>query len=162
MRSLINLLFALLLIALGALFIALPNTPDLRQNLFSLIEADRLILQSLGLSVVLLGAILIVSCFLVGKRKHYLVVMGRHGHVKIDETILQQYVENYFKQLFPGFTPHIEANILRGKIRIFADLPEVHYGEQRELLEKIEIELHTLFQKKFGYSALFHLNISFA
>lgn len=70
----------------------------------------------------------------------------------IDEEILQQYLDAYWKRRFPNKEVPHQLRLKRETIRIIADLPKTPKDQQKELLNDVQDELQDLFFKMLGYS----------
>lgn len=158
----ITIIFSLLLIAVGAFLLVLPNAPDFQQNIVTFLEANLGLVQFSGVCIAVLGIILLISSFFVTRRDHHLVVYEKKGFVEISEDVLQQYVNSYFSALFPQSSVNVETTLKKGKIHMVLDLPEVEKEAQKLLLETLENDLTKLFEDKLGYKDDFYLSVSFA
>jgi hypothetical protein len=81
--------------------------------------------------------------------------------VWIDETIIQDYVDNYWRTLFPKGTVANRVSLKNNKIFLSAELPYVPSHQQKDMIHKIQTELSDLFSLMFGYKNSFTLSATF-
>lgn len=112
-----------------------------------------------------------VCCFLLGLallipfyglyRKQYLTLKMSGSKVLIEESIIHDYVKNYWKELFPNQEVYFEIAMHRSKtIEILAKLPLVNEEDKESFLKRIQNELGVLLARKLGYEKEFFLTIS--
>lgn len=158
--SLVTLLFAFLLIGLGAVCGLVPFIPSLQLGLIKLLNNPLPWLP-------IMGALGIVSGFLVllGAnffcRKTYMQLRMGDLHVDVDPALLTRYLEHYWRQIFPEGAIRSEVEIQRGQIAIDAELPNISVDEQRRILQRAELDLVELFHTVLRYERDFVLNVSF-
>lgn len=159
--SLVNLLFAFLLVALGIFIFTIPYAPDFRQQFVAFFQEGVFDLKVLGGLLALLGLFLLITFYFLHRRGSLVLKMGSSGKVTIDELALQKYVQGYFKDHFPGTTVDFQATCSKGQIYIIAELPQVPFEEQKSFLEQIERDFEKLFRKYLGYNDEFFFTVTF-
>lgn len=159
--SIVNLLFAVFLLAFGLFIFTIPYAPHFRHQFILFFQENLYELKIIGLLLFLLGLFLLITFYLLHRRSSLTFKMGASSTALIDNQIVQKYVKNYFQSLFPGKEVEIHTTNSRGKITIVAGLPEVPYEEQRSLLEKVEEDLQALFERYLGYKAPFFFTVTF-
>ncbi len=79
----------------------------------------------------------------------------------IDETIILNYVENYWKVIFPKRIISNRVILKKNKIFLSTDLPYVPRYEQKELISKVQKDLGDIFSRMLGYKEDFTFSASF-
>lgn len=144
-------------IILGAFFcligifgVTLPWSPSFQQAATNLIMNHTLILSLFGLGLVLIGlSIIVYAVFNLGHRYAYIKIDNRS--ISIDENLIEQYLQNYWKKNFPQHQIPFYMSIKKNSIQIVADLPPVAEPEQDQFLEKIREDFSHLFSGILGY-----------
>lgn len=158
--SLISFLIAIFFILLGIIGILIPWSANVRQEVISLISEHSLGISIFGLSFIAIGIAVVVNILLSSKTSYYQFTVGK-SHVYIDETVVQHYLTEYWKELFLGQEIPNRITLKNNRIDVTADLPYVQPSQQEELLIKIQNELTELFSDLLGYRQQFHLSVSF-
>jgi hypothetical protein len=158
--SLISLVVALFFILLGVIAALLPWSVAVRSDLISLILEGSMTLFFFGCGFILIGCAIVLNIFISGRRSYYELKGGESG-VLIDENILQDYVQNYWKQIFPKSEVPTKLSVKRNRMHITADLPYVPKSQRDVVLEQIKHDLEEIFSKYVGYNNSFSLSISF-
>lgn len=158
--SLFNFVTALLFLIIGVVCIALPWSPEIRTELVQFILEDTYLLLILG-SVFLLLSFMILFHLWVNLKRRYYRLRSHNRSVIVDEAVFQQYLDTYWKQLFPE--NDVPSNVIVGpkKLKITADLPYVPLSEQKDLLKRIQSDLEELFGNFVGYQRDYVISISF-
>ncbi|MFZ4772816.1 MAG: hypothetical protein ACOYK9_02355 [Chlamydiia bacterium] len=158
--SLIHLFSLIFFIAVGCFALFSAISLPLRGQLGSvLIYAETLlepkVLGILGACFLAYGLLLLIL-LLMGFRKVYLRVALKGSKVMIDHSIIQEYIQSYFKTLFPGQNPPLEVIFHpKQRLEILTKLPET--ADKELLLKRIENELGVLLARKLGYKEEFIL-----
>ncbi|MDF2549858.1 MAG: hypothetical protein K0S07_925 [Chlamydiales bacterium] len=153
-------IFAAFLLMVGIFFAILPWWTSFRLAFISFIENQVLVLQMIGLGLFAMGSSLLYT-FLVAQKRRYYHVRSATGSVDIDEAVIQAYVDNYWKGAFPNEHISSSISIRKEEISISADLPQVPFEQQRDLLYKIEGDLKDLFYRTLNYKHPLTLSLSF-
>lgn len=159
--SLITFIIAVFFILLGLINIMIPWSGEVRYGLIRFILEDSLAISLFGFAFVIVGLALAIYILLGARRQYYHTKVGRHA-VHIDQNVLDQYLNVYWKQLFPKAEIPYQISIRKNKIHLLVDLPHVPLLEQKPLLEKIKQDLQDLLVAKVGYDEEFYLAASFA
>lgn len=159
--SLFNFFTALIFILIGIVSFILPWSTGVRTDLVQFILEDSYLIFLLGSVFILLGAITLINLWFNFKRRYYRLKSNNRS-VVVDEAIFQQYLDTYWKQLFPE--NHIPSHVVVGrkKLKITADLPYVPLSEQKNLLNRIQSDLEEMFSDYVGYHRDYLISISFA
>lgn len=158
--SLISLFIALFFILLGIIGIILPWSSSMQSLAVSLILENSLLIFLFGLSFLAIGIATVVNILLNARRRYYhFKVSGQT--VSVDTTLIQSYLQKYFKELFPNIDVPFQLEVKKNKLFITADLPYVAKNDQDALLERMRTELRELLSDFLGYKHQFHLSASF-
>jgi hypothetical protein len=158
--SIINLLVAVLLIVLGIFIFMIPRAVHFQQLVMNLLTEKSYLFTILGISVGVVGILLLIAFYMMNRRHSYYLAMGNH-FLTIDESIIQKYLTEYWKELFPGTDLHQEVALKNNLIHLTVDLPYIAFDEQRKILERIELDLQKLFSRIFDYRKEFYITVSF-
>jgi len=158
--SLITFIIAIFFIMLGIVSAMLPWSTTVRTNLVQFILEDSFILFLLGSGLIIVG-LAIIANIVLGMQHRYYNIKSENHVASLDEKLFQQYLNVYWKELFPNHQiPH--QVILKGKtLHVTADLPQVPISEQKQLIGRIENDLNDIFSQYLGYNKEFLLSISF-
>lgn len=157
--SAVHLFVIFVILAIGVCFIALAKIPHVKFLISDLLSEKPEVCFSLGIFVLVLGCILLVGLYAMNRKRYYQVSM-KGNKTKIDEAIIQKYVENYWQRIFPG--QKFSAGVLlhpNRKIEIMAEIPNMPEEEQIELLEKVETELGGILAGNLKYDKEFELTV---
>ncbi len=151
---------ALFFILLGLVGIIIPWSPSIRTNFVQFILNESLLLSLFGLISIFIGLAIAASLLINAKRKYYYIRSGEHA-ISVDEAVIQQYLDVYWKELFPGSDIASRLVLKNNKIHISVDLPTLPIGRQQLILEKIKQDLRSKFADLLGYHNEFFLTSSF-
>ena len=158
--SLISLMVALFFIVLGVVGVLLPWSPLVRADLIQFILEDSLAIFLFGFVFIVVG-LAIVIYIVLGTRRTYYRLKGGAQSVHIDEKVVQDYLDTYWKELFPlQQIPH-RLQIHKNKIHLTADLPFIPYDEQKAVSDRIKQDLNEIFSSFLGYREPFYLTLSY-
>jgi hypothetical protein len=158
--SLISLAIALFFLTLGIMCMMLPWSPIVRSDLIQFILEDSIAISLFGFGFAIVALALIINIGF-STRYNYYKVRSEPNAISIDETIIQEYLNTYWKTLFPQSTIPSRLKIKKNRIYIIADLPYIPLQEQKQFLEKVKAELNDLFSTILGYRDVFYLSASF-
>lgn len=159
-NSLISLVIAIFFLMLGVVSIMLPWSPSARADLIDLILQDSMVLAFFGLGFILIGLSIVIHIALNARHHYYHIKTGPYS-IQVDESIIQDYLDSYWRQLFPYAEVPNRFMIKRNKIHITADLPYVPPSEQKILLKQSSDELAQLLESFLGYRQPLTLSASF-
>ncbi|MDX8431292.1 MAG: hypothetical protein SNF33_05775 [Candidatus Algichlamydia australiensis] len=154
--SCVHLLSSLLAIIAGALCITLRFSDHLQ----ILLTRHNSLLLKLGIILIVTGFALIMTLFLLNRRRYYEVKMAT-GRASIDEKLLRSFLIKYWQERYPEQT-HPDV-IVRAKKRleILAELPKIDDPDEKEaLLRNLEEDLGDRLFQNFSYQGEFFLTIS--
>lgn len=158
--SLLSILLALFFLLLGVICIVIPWSMDVRAHLIQFIIEEGVAISLFGCAFFAIGVGIILNSVLNARRHSYVVKSGEHGFT-VDEQVVQQYLDLYWKQLFPANDVPMQLFIKKHKIHIAIELPFLPLPEQKPLLERIKDDLAELFATKLGYYKEFSLAATF-
>lgn len=158
--SLISFIIAVFFILLGVIGVMVPWSPGIRTDLIQFILDDSLAISLFGFASIVIGLAIVINILLNTKKRYYHIRSDSKA-IDIDETVIQQYLATYWKQLFPGSDIPCRMILKNNKIHITVDFPHLPIAQQQLLLERIKEDLRTTFTKMLGYHNDFYLSASF-
>lgn len=158
--SLISLTVAIFFLMLGLVAVLLPWSPLVRADIIQFILEDSIAIFLFGFVFIVVGLAIVISILLSTRRSYYRLKGGVQT-VLIDEHVIQDYLDTYWKELFPKTTIPNRLQIKKNKIYLSADLPYIPQEEQKAVLERIRNDLTDIFSSFLGYQEPFHLAASF-
>lgn len=158
--SLISLAVALFFIVLGVLSMLLLFSPYVRNSLVQFILENSVMLFLFGFSFLVIGIAIVAHVIIGAQKKHYYIKSNNHS-IYISEDVFQEYLDNYWKQLFPNQDVPNQVELKKDKIHITAELPFVPIPEQKKIITRIERDLSELFNRLIGYRKEYILSLSF-
>lgn len=158
--SLISLAIAIFFIMLGIISVMLPWSPMVRTDLIQFILEDSIAIFIFGFCLIIIGLAVVINIAFSARRSYYRLRSGPKS-IWIDESVIQDYLNSYWKDLFPQSSVPNRLIMKKNKIHLVADLPYIPLAEQKELLERIKTDLTDLFGTFLGYRETFYLSASF-
>lgn len=145
-----NLVLSLFLIAMGLFGMGLAFSAAIRTEAITFILEQRWALFFVGLTLLLSGIILVGYVEKTSRRRYASIKTGQRACL-LDESFIEQYLETYWKNLFPAQDIAYNLTIKKNKIKITAEFPALPPDEQKSFLEKQRHELRDLFGRLLGY-----------
>jgi hypothetical protein len=145
---------------LGILSIIMPWSPTIRSNLIKFILENSMAISLFGFGFFVIGFTLLINLYMNSKRHYYYVRVG-HKSISIDQEVVQQYLDAYWKQLYPHNDIPTRLLMKKNRIKVTAELPHMPLGEQKLFVEKIQDDLQDIFSRTLGYPHDFMLALSF-
>lgn len=158
--SLISFSIAVFFILLGLICILLPWSPGMRTNVIQFILENSVTIFLFGFGFMMIGIFIVINILLSARRQYY-QIQSDTNPVLVDESLIQEYVNGYWKELFPEAEIPSRLTLKQNKIHVQADLPYLSEPQQEILLERIKKDLKDLFGRILGYQEPFYLSISF-
>lgn len=150
-----------LLIALAGIFgLIWPLVPRFRSGFIYWLDSGTWTIPLLGLGLFLLGCLLVAGALIQNRRHYYHVRMGDRT-VQVDESVIEGYLDEYWRTLFPESQVTNRIRIKREKIYITSDLPHLPFRQQKELLGRIDTDLSEIFSRVLDYRKEFWFTASF-
>ena len=137
----------------------IPWSAAIRTAFIQFILEDALALSLFGFGFILIGLAMVTHILQNSKRRYYYVRSDQS--VLVNETALEEYVNAYWKQLFPGRDIPSRLTLKKNKIQITAALPDLPFDQQKQLMEKIKNDLDDHFKQLLGPQSEFSLMASF-
>lgn len=159
-HSLINLIIALFFMLIGIVGITIPWSNNVRSLLTRFIYEDSLAISLFGFAFFFISLAMVINLLLHFRQRHYRINSSK-ATATVDEAVIQEYLNSYWKQLFPKNDIPCRLDMKDNKIHIAVDLPFLPIQEQKPLLERIRKDLIKIFAKVLGYSDEFFLSASF-
>lgn len=149
----------LFVMAFGLCLVIMPYAEAFRYGIAEFFIARPAMLFSLGLVVLGSGVFLMLGFFFMHKKRYYKLRM-QCGKTEIEESIIKDYVKDYWESIFPGKPFELEVVLGRSqKIEIVTKLPQGK-EDSKELFERIKSELGVLLARRLGYEKEFVLTIT--
>lgn len=158
--SLISFVIALFFMLIGVVGVMIPWSLDVRTLLTRFIFEDSLAISLFGFAFFVIGAAMLINFLLSTKRRYY-KISSQNSSATVDEAVIQEYLNTYWKQLFPKNDIPCHLTLKKNRIHISVDLPFLPIQEQKPLLERIRKDLIGIFAQVLGYSDEFFLTASF-
>lgn len=158
--SLISLIISLFFILLGVIGLLFPWFPSMRETLVHFIMENSLMMFLFGIALTVSGVAMISHLIYTSRRHSYEIRSGRQIY-RIEQSLIEDYLNTYWKQLFPKIEIPNHVSIQKNKIHITADLPYIPIEQQKSLLERIEHDLSDIFTRVLGYRDEYIISISF-
>ena len=149
--STVSVVIGLFFILLGLLGILLPWSPHIRTDFIQFILENSIAISLFGFGFIVIGAIVVIEVYSNMRRKIYYVRRGKKSII-IDEEIMKNYLQSYWKQSYPKQDIPSRLLIKKNRIKIVAELPFVPKLEQESLVEHIQDDLQDIFSRLLGYS----------
>lgn len=158
--SLITFIIALFFTMVGVVAVMIPWSTPVRDSLVQFILEDALAISLFGFAFIVIG-LAIASYILIGTKRRYYHIKSKGGATVVDEAVIQQYLDTYWKQLFPKHEIPCRLTLKNNKIHVSVDFPYLPAADQRPLLERVKNDLNKTFTKILGYQEEFYLSASF-
>lgn len=152
----ISFLLGVFFFLIGLFSIILPWSSFLQQAATDLIVNHTLILSLFGIGLALMGISIAVYAILNISRRYAYIKIGERS-VSLDETLIKQYLQDYWTKKLPNVQVPFYLSIRKNSIQIVADLPPMAEEVQDSFLEKIQNDFSDLFDKRLGYPNEVHL-----
>jgi hypothetical protein len=153
-------LIALFFILLGIISVLIPWFPPIRTHIILFVLENTIALSLFGLVSIIVGGAILANVLLSAKHRHYRIRCGTNS-VIVDETVIQQYLDRYWRDLFPGSEVPNKVMLKNNRIHVFANFPTLPLSDQKILLQRIEKDLTQAFDQMLGYHKEFYLSASF-
>lgn len=155
-----RLMIAIFFMFAGIAGILLPWVAVIRTQLVAFIVENSLGVFLFGMGFFATGLGIAVKTIQAAKHWQYRI-KSKSMHVAIDSSLIQNYLNTYWTELFPQHKIPNEISLKNNQIHISANLPHLPLTDQKILLQKIEKELGQLFGNILGYNREFYLSLSF-
>jgi len=156
----ITALLAVCFILAGVTCLLTPWSSAIRTHIILFIIENTALISSFGLLFVILGITLLINVIISSQYRYY-SIKSKTNSVHVDENLIQQLVDCYFKELFPKKDVPSTISIKNNTIHITVHFPYFPSFEQKPFLECVEHDLAETFSKVLGMSEEFHLSASF-
>src|SRR5690242_535734 len=117
--SFISVIIALFFVFIGIISLMLPWFPGVRMTLSTFIMEDSITIFLFGSCLLLIGIAFIAGTIWGSRRRYYRLKAGPYS-VQISEAIFLDYLESYWKQIFPNAQIPCTVKLARNKIKITA------------------------------------------
>lgn len=158
--SFISFIISVFFILLGVVGILLPWSSGVRTHLTQILLEESWFIFLFGIGFIIIGTAIATNLILGAKRRYY-EIRSNHLVTKIDESLFQDYLSTYWKQLFPACEIPNQITLKKNKIHVAADLPYIPIEQQKTLLERIERDLNDIFNRILGLRYEYVISISF-
>jgi hypothetical protein len=158
--SIFRLSAALFFVILGIVCLLLAWSDTVRNHVIQFILDSSIAICLFGFAFLMVGLSVIVKIIFDTKHRYY-EIKAPCKPISVDEAVIQDYLNAYWRDLFPQTVVPNQLTIKKNRIHLAADLPHIPLAEQKILLEKIKLDLSELFNSTFGYKDNFYLSLSF-
>lgn len=145
---------------IGLIGAMIPWSNEIRNMIVKFIFHDTLAISLFGYAFFLIGLALAAD-IVINIRKRPYKISSLKGPIAVDEAVIQTYLNEYWKQLFPENDVPCHVSLKDNKIHVAVDLPYLPIQEQKTLLERIRKDLIGIFTKILGYRDEFYISASF-
>lgn len=155
--SSIHLMVVLLILAVGFGLILESYVPSFRYGITLFLTESTKGPFIVGIVLWIMGILMLLGFYNMYRRKYYKLRLSC-SKVLIEESIIEEYVKNYWQTIFPEKANELKVTIgPKQHIEIIAKLPEKE--DLESLLERIKNELGILLARKLGYEKEFTLTV---
>lgn len=158
--SLISLIIAIFFVSIGIVSILIPWSENVRTALIGFINEDALAISLFGFTFIVIALGMIANIFINSRKKYYYVKSGNYD-VAVDETVIQQYLTRYWKELFPDSEVASRLTLKNNQIHVSVDFPYQPTEAQKLILDRVKDDLQRQFASNLGYEREFFLAASF-
>lgn len=159
--SAIHLFVVFFIFILGVMSLLVPFSPGLRFSMTYLLAEQSSIFLWIGSFSVSLGTLFFIGLWRLNK-KRYLQIKMQHNQTIIEEAIIKEYVQSYWKEMFPSIEPAFDIVIHpHQKLELITqNFPSLEEEQKESLFERVQSELGVLLARHLGYEKDFFLTIS--
>jgi hypothetical protein len=155
-----NSILALFFLIVGIFCIIAPWSTIVKEKIVNFFLGNSLAIFLFGFGFLAIGIFLFINILLRSRQPYYYTLKG-NSSTAISETLFQNYLETYWKQIFPNSAVLSEVIIKKNKLQIKVDFPYLPLTEQKEFLEHVKNDIQKLLKDNFGYYQEFYLSASF-
>lgn len=159
--SLITFIIGLFFVMVGLLGFSIQASTSIRTEVVSFIFEDTVFISLFGILSLLMGIAIIFSFITSFKKRSFKIKSKNNNTFALDESLFQDYIKNYWRQLFPKHDIPSQVTLKKNKVLISADLPYVPDSQQKALLGRIDRDLKDLLTRVIGYPREYVVSISF-
>jgi len=113
-----------------------------------------------GFGFIAIGIGLLANIIITSRHKYYHYTVKTFT-VSVDETLIVQYLNFYWKELFPQEEIPCRVILTNNHLQVVAHLPGIEKEKQDDIVEQIKEDLRTLLDLTIGYNEEFELSLSF-
>lgn len=148
------------IISVGTLFCSIPYSPQFQFAFVRLVLHEHAFFMIVGAIFLFFGIFLLIGFYALNKKRFFQIEMD-HCKTLIDESIIKEYIVDYWKESFPVLNPHLDIVIHKGqKIELItSSFPPTLEENEESLLRRIQEELSVLLARRLGYEKEFLLTI---
>jgi len=158
--SAVHFFVTLLVMSLGGLCLALPYAETFRFHLTHYIYEKPELFLIIGGVTLSFGALLFIGFYLLNRRR-FLTVKMEPAATLVDETIVQDYVQEYWKERHPAEETPVDVVVQKGEVlEIIVPAPKDWEGEVEEHLLNLQNDLGDRLSRRLGYYREFYLTLS--
>lgn len=157
---LLSFIIGIFFICFGIICLFIPNSESKLNELVLFIIENPWLPYLASLFFLTIGVVVFINTRLNSKKHYYKIKAGNRVTV-LDEKIFEQYLDTYWKELFPKSEIPSRASIKNNKLTITADLPFIPLSQQRPLIQQIEQDLNEILIKYLGYHQEYFISINF-
>lgn len=157
--SALHFFLVLIILALGGFFLSFPYTESFRYNLTYYLYHYPEFFKLTGSMVMGFGLLLFIGFYRLNKRC-FLTIETRPITTLVDEGIIQDWIQNYWKAKYPGKEIGVDIVVQKGVVlQIFLPLPEDCEKEGKEFLASLQSDLADQLFHLLGYRREFYITL---
>lgn len=147
-------------ICLGCLFCAFPYAQQFRLSFIHFLQQEPETFQWIGGAILAFGGLLLLGFSLLNRRRFLRIQMGP-AKTLVDEAIVQDYVQTYWKEKHPDDDVHVDVVVQKGEtLEIIVPASKDWEGKVEEHLEAVQNDLGDRLSRRLGYYREFYLTLS--
>ena len=158
--SAVHFFVILLILSLGGLLLALPYAETFRFHLTYYIYERPDLFKLIGGVSLGFGVLLLIGFYFLNKR-HFLTVKMGPAATQIDEAIVQNYVQDYWKEKHASDEGLVDVVVQKGEVlEIIVPAPKDWEGEVEEHLLRLQNDLGDRLSRRLGYYREFYITLT--
>ena len=149
-----------IILSLGGFLLVLPYAESFRYHLIHYIYERPDLFKLLGGVIMGSGFLLFLGFYFLNRRRFLTIKMGPASTL-IDEKVVQDYVQEYWKEKYPAQEAPLDVIVQKGGIlEIIIPKPRDWEGEIGESLLRLQDDLGDRLARCLGYDREFYLTLS--
>lgn len=156
----ITALLAVFFILGGITCLLTPWSSAIRTHIILFIIENTAVISSFGLLFIILGIMLLINVVISSQHRYY-KIKSKGSTVLVDENVIQQLIDEYFRELFPQNDVPSTIALEQNAIHITVNFPYFPIPDQKPFLQRVETELAACLNSILGHTEEFYLSASF-
>ena len=158
--SAVHLIVTFFIIASGLLSMSLFFNQETRFRLAHMLENEGASLFfAVGVAVTFVGVMLLIGFYMMYRRRYYKIRMNC-SKVLVDQSIVKEYVSDYWSKLFPGEKLFLDVAFGANQhLEVITQVPRLEKDQRELVFKRVENELGVILARKIGYEKEFVLTV---